>query len=116
MKTVTIEKQKLLKHLKENREKHLKEYVESHDNWEKKVIETLERALFNAKKDAVFKTHFNIPEPQSFIEEYDTVIEQLKWTEDGMIELDLHEFQRFVQDKWDWKNSFDTTKAFYLKN
>ncbi len=116
MKTVTVKKDKLLRHLQQNREFHKKEYVELHDNWEKKVVETLERALFNAKKDAVFETNFNVPEPQSFIKEYDTAIEQLEWTEETEIILDLQEFKRFIQDEWDWKHHFDATKAFYLKN
>lgn len=115
MKTVLISKDKLLNKMAANRNGHHADFVEAHCGWQEKVIEELEKALKNAKEDIEFITNFNIPEPIDHTDEYDQIIDQIKWNEEEQIKLDYRDFNRFVLDNWDWKDEFIGTNAFYSK-
>ena len=115
MKTVLISKEKLLDKIIKNRNKHQVEFVVAHVNWEKTVMETLRIALRKAENNVEFTTHFNIPEPVEHTDEYDVVISQIEWNEEGQIELDQQDFKRFILDDWEWKNTFDMKTHSILK-
>jgi hypothetical protein len=48
----------------------------------------------------------DISAPQSHLDEYDTVINMLIWDTRDTIELTLTEFRKYVEDKWNWTDSF----------
>ena len=50
--------------------------------------------------------YFNLVEPQSYVEQYDMIIEMLEWNTDATIELGMGEFNAWVRDRWDWQGAF----------
>lgn len=115
MKTIKIDAPELLRHLKANRDKHFIEYTEALMGWRLAVIDAFTDGLKKAKKHEDFKFTFPV-KPTSFMEQYDTIIEQLEWSLDSVIELDQHEFKLYVQDQWDWKQNFNLTASLYKSN
>ena len=91
------------------------EYEEALEGWRDSVIDALEKALTDARNGVEYKTYFNLPEPESHVDEYDAVIDQVDWNEIDIIELDLHSFNKFIRDDWSWKQDFLATNALYMK-
>lgn len=115
MKTVVISKEKLLKKIKENRESHRKTFEEAFEGWKNRVLEELEKAMYDAKFGRDFRTYFNLPQPEDHTPEYDAVIDQITWSEQDTIELDFHQFDQFVRDDWGWKQDFLSNTSMYMK-
>jgi hypothetical protein len=115
MKNVLISKDKLLAKIKENRDSHRKQFEEALNGWKKRVIEELEKAVVNAKKDIRYITFFELPRPDDHTPEYDAIIDQIAWHEKDEIELGIHEFNLFVRDDWGWKKDFLKNAAMYSK-
>lgn len=112
MKTISVDVQDLLKHLRTNREQHIIDYNEAMVGWQEAVIEAFTNGLKKAKKHEDF-TFVNPARPISYESSYDTVIEQLEWTLDKSVDLDQSEFKQYVQDDWGWKTSFNLTSSLY---
>lgn len=115
MKNVFISKEKLLSKIKENRNSHQKQHEDALEGWQEKVIVGLEDFLNKAKSGIEFYTHLDLPEPESYTQDYDDIIAQIEWNEEKVIELDLNDFKKFILDDWNWKNDFLGTNAFYSK-
>lgn len=114
METVLISKQKLLEKVKENRELHRTTFEEALQGWKYRVLEELEKAISDAKKGRDFRTYFSLPQPEDHTPEYDAVIDQIEWSEEGKIELTFHQFNQFVRDDWGWKQDFLANTSMYV--
>ncbi len=115
MKSVKISKEKLLEKLKENRTKHLEQYEKALEGWKDQVVDTLQKALGDARADRDFIIYFDLPKPEVHSDEYDAVIDQVEWNEEEQIELALREFNKFIRDDWQWKKDFLDNTAMYSK-
>ena len=115
MRTVKIKVSTLRNQIKQNRDKHAIEFQEAQKAWRNEVILKLESNLANAKSGGEVETFVDLPAPVSHIEEYNRLISMLEWTEDEIVELGATEFDQYVNDNWNWKQSFVTTNSLYLK-
>jgi hypothetical protein len=113
MDTVTIEKDKLLKKIKQNRDEHKLIYDEAMTGWKEEVLETLKNAVQLAENYDEYNTFFDIQKPEHHLAEYDRIIEMIEWNINEIIDLDPEEFNRFVRDKWNWTNDFLSTSSSY---
>lgn len=115
MKQVTIEKEKLLEKLKENREIHEKEYTELHNAYLDSVISGLKELLEEAEKRPTSPTtglHLHVP--RSYLKEYDMVIGMLEFSEEEAFQITQDEYKKFILNEWEWTGMFDSMKATYL--
>lgn len=129
MKTVRVEKEKLLETLKKNRSKHTKEYEEASEGYRdkliddyKKFIDKISDALNQLANTTIalenITLHFQHPsliKPEDHTTDYSTAIEMLEWSVDDHVDLEQYEFEQFVQDKWDWTNLHATATVMYSK-
>jgi uncharacterized protein YbgA (DUF1722 family) len=112
MKTVKVDKDKLLTTLKANREKHVAEYDEALENYKAAAVEVLAKRLKEARKGNIL-LHFDLPDPRKFEEDYDQAIEMVEWSLDDEIELMEQDFKAFVLNKWAWEQLFAGTTSIY---
>ncbi|HLP82099.1 MAG TPA: hypothetical protein VK141_08975, partial [Nitrosomonas sp.] len=109
MRTVKIERTKLLKEVIKNRANHKKEYDEAMQGYRELVIEALSEKLEDAKKHEDITHYIDLDRPENHLREYDRVIRMLEMSVDKVIELQANEFAQYVTDEWSWKESFVTT-------
>lgn len=112
MKTVTINRLKLLVQLKKNRETHIAEFKEAWELYLAEAVAELKDMLKSAKAGKV-RHHLGLEIPQSYEAQYDRAIAMLEWSEDETIDLDHNEFESYVRDNWQWKQSFTALAASY---
>jgi hypothetical protein len=114
MKEVTVKKEALLLKLKENRITHEKEYDEMMKNYHNKVISGLEtllsKAMLNAKNPV---THLDLPQPKSYLSEYDLIISMIEMSMDSNFTLTQTEYKNYVLNEWNWSGQFDMLKTTY---
>jgi len=113
MKTIRIDKKKLLDQIEKNLNEHKLIYKEAMQSWRTEVRLALASALEKARSGEEFITDLELIEPECHIEQYKNIIERINWHEDDIIELDQHEFNQFILDKWDWQYNFLHTASAY---
>lgn len=113
MKTVKINKEKLLNKLQQNLNDHKLIYKETIEIWQTEVRLALKDALNKARSGKEFITDLDLEEPQCHIDHYKQIIEMIKWEEEDTIELDQREFNQFILDRWDWQYGFLNTANIY---
>lgn len=113
MKNVTITKQKLLDHLVANRDKHVQDYAEAISIYRKVLVEKFESILEKAKAGEDVEHGILLTKPVSYVKDYDEAIALLEWNEETEVVLDRAEFNKYVQDEWGWKQTFDAIGASY---
>jgi NOL1/NOP2/fmu family ribosome biogenesis protein len=112
MKTVKINRLKLLVQLKQNRETHIAEFKEAWELYLAEAVAELKSMLKSAKEGKV-RHHLGLEVPQSYEASYDRAISMLEWSEDETVELDHNEFESYVRDNWNWKQNFTMLAASY---
>jgi len=117
---VTINREKLVLKLKENRAKHAEIYADAIEGYRTEMADFIEMAginlaqmhidLMNAEKVEEVKPHSTLKDLPSFpsnaLDSYDEAIELFEWDEAPTTELGIDEFRSYVLDKWDWQESF----------
>jgi hypothetical protein len=139
--TVEVDRHSLIDTLEENRAKHIKDYEESMEGYKTVLLDKINKAFDNAKKelDTTFEKmksrvssftdediskqqdHFVLVDyitvemrvPRSYVKEYDAAIDMAKWDVRKTLELTHAEFTCFVRDQWDWKSDFETISTLY---
>ena len=113
---IKVEKEELLKKLIDNRTKHVAEYESAVDGFKTSRIEELQRHLDRAIAGEPVRNNISFDEPACHTDDYDTVIEMLQMSVDEEIYITMSEFKQYVQDKWNWSNSFSVTNSKYLSS
>jgi hypothetical protein len=113
MQSVKVHKDELLKVVRANRSKHLAEFNSASKIFIQDAITKLTEMLKTAKQEKRIIQSLGLVEPKSYVDSYDTAIKMLEMSVDEVIELDQGEFQQYVEDKWNWKQQFVSTTAFY---
>jgi len=114
MKTVTVKKEVLLKKLLENKKIHIREYNEAMIGWVETAIKQLENEIETLKTNPLSsKLYFNLSKPVSYEKKYDVAIGMLEMEVNDIVEISSEEFQRYVNDEWEWTESFKHMSTFY---
>ena len=137
--TVTVNRMKLLETLKANRDQHQKAYRESVAGYREAATEALKKQVAKARKAiednaamiatkierfdpedplsnqvvVLRQTSFTLEVPKDHTKSYDVAIEMAEWEVSENIELTQSQFQCFVMDDWDWKQSFEHLNRSY---
>lgn len=113
MKTIRIEKAKLLAAVTKNRELHQKTFLEAQQGYREAVIAELDKMLAEARTGKRIRRSVDLIEPTNQTREYDRIIAMLEMCLDEQIELSPQEFEMYVMDRWAWKQQFALSNRAY---
>jgi hypothetical protein len=132
--TVTINREKLVAKLKENRALHAKIYVEAGAGYLEACVEHMKKVRRNYAR-ALKQIEEQVPlpaegvrwseldaedetpqAPTHSLNAYDEAIELFSWHEAEQVKLTVEEFRHYVLDKWGWKRSWLETSSTYSES
>lgn len=116
MRSVKLNKDELLKIVRENKEKHIKEYAESVEDYRAAVLKISTANLKIAKTGEVekFGQIKSVPsKPVSYEDSYTRAIRMLELSVEDTIELEDDIFNQLVLDEWTWKHQFVASASLY---
>lgn len=108
-------KDQIIQTVRQNREAHRAIFEEALEGYRDKVVESLNAHLERIKRGEVLAISVHYPQPEDHTRDYDRLLEMLKLTTDGDVELSETQFAQYMQDDWTWKRQFITTNAAYSK-
>src|SRR5262245_18528440 len=116
METVTVNKQRLLETLEDNRETHMPDFDLAWEGFRTKAAENLEAKLA-ALKAAPHATKVdiwvNLEPPEDHAADYDRAMQTLDWHQGEEFELSEAEFRQYVQNQWAWADRFTISNRLY---
>lgn len=113
MKTITVEKDQLLRTLRENRDRHRELFDKAQIVYRDQMIEELDRALQEARNGGKIIRAFSLPVPEDHTSDFDTAINMLTWDTADTVELTHPEFRTYVENEWGWQQSFHANTVAY---
>lgn len=114
MDSITVDKARLLATLEANRTEHREMFDRAQVAYRVAVIKALDERLERAKNGDKIDVVIRMPEPKDYTEEFDRVISMLGWQEGDTVELDEHDFRRYVLNQWEWASQFAQNTMSYL--
>ncbi len=116
MKSVRIEKDRLLSTIRENLVAHVEQYTESVEDYVNlvKTIAKHNYKIANTGDIEKFGKLKSFPKPPtSYEDSYTKAIRMLEFEVESVIEIDETTFNQLVLDEWGWKSSFVSASTFY---
>jgi hypothetical protein len=115
MREVAIDKERLEKAVRKNRDGHRALYEQAIEGYRRAVIAWFEEQIDAAKNGGrPYETYFREPRPEDHTPEYDRVLRMLLFEEGDTVKLTNAEFAQYVLDDWGWKRDFLATSANYI--
>jgi len=114
MQEITVEKAALIAKLQTNRDEHRSMFIKAQERYRDAMIVELDRALTEARAGDPIRRAFTLPVPEDHTEEFNTAIEMLQWETGDEVVLGHRDFQRYVQNRWEWAASFAANTQAYL--
>lgn len=115
MDTIKVTVVDLIERVQENQIKHQKDYDDAMINYAEahlKAHEDFNELMGKMEPGEAFRETFGeIHKPENHGEDYDRLLAKLNMTVDETVELEDHEFRRYVQDDWDWKRIITAAAA-----
>jgi len=105
-----------LYHAEKNHKEQLKKMRKSLRDKKKEVREQVKKELEfveKRKKDAAF-VYMRNKYPENHSDDYIGTIRRLELCVDKEVELDVVEFDKYVRNKWEWRDSFITSNSGYV--
>lgn len=116
---VNVNRTGLLKTVVENKAQHKKDFEEAWQDYLTYAKKEFRKAARNVEKTEKGK-RINLPNfyavPENHESDYDRIAGLLKLSSDDEVWLDDRDYERYVLDKWDWKEQFVSTSNFYKGN
>lgn len=113
MNFVTVDTDKVLERLRENRQNHRAIFEEALEGYRKSVIETLEQQLARAKGGKKINAYIQFQQPEDHTTDYDRIIAMLELGNETEIELNERDFAQYMLDDWGWQEQFLTSNRMY---
>lgn len=115
MNRITIEKVILLEALETNRQIHESDYKDALEGYRKAAIAQLQRTTTELELgNTDVSLWLNLSKPHNHTADYDRAISMLGFHTGDTIEITATEFDKFVNDDWDWKNEFTQVTSAYI--
>lgn len=113
--SVKVNKYKLIETLKANLEKHVEAHKKALEVWRERAANKLQELSEKVRDGKVRSIDvMSISDvPTSYAPSYESVIDMLSYCDDVILELTSEDFSRYVQDKWEWKQSFLSNSSKY---
>lgn len=106
--TIEIDKDALLKKLKENLVVYQAEYKEAVEDYNKLVIQFSNDLALALVNKTPFSPYLKTKEPIDYTVKYEEAIDMLEYSVNQTITLDSASFRAYIKNEWDWTNSFRT--------
>ena len=103
----------LKKYQKEKMVEMKKNYRKSVKDLKKQVAKEL-RMVEQKKRDGYY--YMTKPFPENHSDDYQGVIRKLELSVEPEIDLETNEFEWYVRNKWQWRQSFLNTNSYYANN
>jgi len=116
VKSVKVKVQDLLKSVRDNKKKHDKIFKKAMDGYWKKCRICITDALKAAKDEDPDWQQKMFPvnsAPEDHSSEYESAIRMLEMCADETIEITREEFNAYVLNQWNWRNTFLRTFMSY---
>ena len=111
---IIVDKQELLKILKENRKNHREIFEKALEGFRKQCIEALERKIEKIKKGKLETVSIILPIPEDHTQDYDRIIRMVELNIIDKIELEESESAMYIMDDWAWKRQWTASNTAYL--
>jgi len=102
--SIKVSIETLISHLEKNKEAHIQNYEVAtkiyFEDMRTSLRDMLESARNNEFRDDCFAIHLRVPVNEEA--KYDKYINMLKMAEEPTITIGTDEYDRFVEDQWDW--------------
>lgn len=112
--TITMTTMKVLDLLKDHRKSHVEEYEQQLTGWKA----DMEGYSFKVNEWAFLGGDIKDrpqqpPKPADYTKDYDNMISMVKDHIEDTLTLDKSDYEIVVQDRWNWKDSFQLTSTMY---
>ena len=115
---VTVNKEELILTIRDNRARHLEQYEDAMNGWRQTVAEVFEQSVNLAKSGELKRLSDKVASllntPSCHTDQYDKVLVMLKRHTESTIELGATDFDRYVEDNWDWRDHWTFSNTQYL--
>ena len=116
---VTVDKTKLLKKLKQNREVHKENYKNAHEGWvltmkDLSAVLNKEASDGRISEDTIGDLLRDRTPPSDHTDEYSRAIDMMEMSEDLNISMDQFTFDQYVRDNWTWKETWSMSNTKYV--
>lgn len=113
---VTVDKGDLITTIRRNRDAHREIFERAQEAYRAKWIALLDERLRDAERGHKINRLFALPEPEDHTADFDTALRMLEWEVEGEVELTRRDFERFVENRWEWAQSFATSTVSYIQS
>jgi len=114
MQTITVDKKTLMETISKNREEHREMFLKAQEKFREKVIELLDERLAQARAGKKVDLSLRLPEPVDYTSSYDTALSMLEWEQGDEVELTREDFERYVENNWEWRQHWAANTGSYL--
>lgn len=114
--TVAVSRTELLEKLRTNLAQHQQIVMEAREGYLKKAKQALQERISTLEKGKVVSLNFSLQEPADHSKDYKTAISMLEFAQGETVELQTQDFQRLVNDEWDWSYGFYSSNAAYSES
>lgn len=115
--SVKVHVSTLLDNLKRNLALHTQQHEEALKNWRSETIAKAEKIKqrLNNGETPKFLNDFD-PPPADMSEQYKLAISMVSMHDEQTLQLDQQQFNAFVNNIWDWSNTWSASNSKYLSN
>jgi hypothetical protein len=113
--TIKVNKEELIKKIRENKEAHIIEYKEAVEAYKKEAYKQLDK-LKKELDNGNLNIYLNLTVPINCEKNYDDILEMFIWEQDDIVELSQSEFREYVQDETDFARSAKMSNTFYMNS
>lgn len=114
MEAITVDKKTLMETISKNREEHREVFLKAQKKYRKAVIKLLDERLEQARAGKRIDLAIRLPEPVDYTDSYDTALAMLEWETEDTVQLSQHDFERYVQNNWEWRALWAANTESYL--
>lgn len=110
---IKVNKESLIKRIKENKENHIKEYKKAVIAYKKEALKQLAE-LTKKVKDGQLKISLNLVSPIDNTKHYDNVIQMFDWDVNAEVDLTQNEFNEYIFDQTEFARQAKFSNSSYL--
>ena len=112
---IKMDKNTLLDALQANQTAHKEEYEQAMDGYIKECEEWLADRLKEVHASEVpDMTSFSSIKPANHNDDYETAISMLRHDMSAQVDIDQAQYQRYVENKWEWRDLWMLSNSRYL--
>ncbi len=113
MKSVKVNREKLLEKVVQNRTEHRQIFEKAMVGYRKEAIKQLDEMLADAVDGKKIQRFLSLVEPMDQTKEYDRAIAMLEMSVEEEMKITQQQFSELVLDNWAWKGQFTFSTTRY---